>query len=261
MNVLRCEVCDIEIHGRDVYFDGLDSFCRHCNNPLDDGSGRKRRRAPSASKQEVPLPKNVTVDRKAGRDGITALVVKVPWRIQRPQDGLRLFGWIVVSAVVLGAIQLGATKLVAFLLGALVLALMLSVRLINRTTIVVRADTIRLTHGPLPWVSRRLDTSRLEQLYVNRRPIAQHVFDYSVRALLEDGSDIVFLRALKEPAVAFYLESCIEDHLQIEDRAVRGEYVAPPPPDPTASGPYLDPQHNIAIQQRQDPETGGPVTF
>ncbi len=248
MNLLRCDNCDIELHGRDVYYDGDDSRCRHCNG-LVASEDRRRKRPPGSGAQVVPLPPSVTLQRHPRDDGQHALVLAVPWRLQSPQDGLRLFGWIVVASVVLAAIQLGNGKLLAFGYGALVLLGMLLVRWINRTTIVVCKESIRVTHGPIPWRSRTLAVRNLQQLYVNRRPIAQKRFDYSVRALLEDGRDVVFLRGLKDPAAAFYLEQCIEQHLQIDDERVHGEYTLPPPPGPEAVGPYVDPAANAATQQ------------
>ena len=190
VNLLRCETCDIELHGRDVYFDGNDSLCRTCNNPVGEGS-RRRKRHSLPMKPVLPLPPDVKLEQKPSPAGGSVLHLVVPWKLQRPQDGLRLFGWIVVAAVVLGGIQGGLAKLPSFAIGAAVVAILWGVRQLNRTRITVSQESIRVSHGPIPWVSRKIDTARLEQLYVDRRPIAQKTFDYNVRALLEDGSDMV----------------------------------------------------------------------
>lgn len=251
MNQLRCETCDIELHGRDVYFDGKATFCRHCNKPV--GGGRIRR---APGKPVVPLPPSIRVSQNTGPDGVVVLEVVVPWRLQRPQDGLRLMGWIVVAAVVLGALQLEVPKLIAFALGAVLLGLIVSIRLLNSTTIRVRPESIQISYGPLPWPGRHLETQALEQLYVHQRPIAQKVFDYSVRALLKSGRDIVFFRALKQAPVALYLEQCIEAILNIKDRRVRGEYVEPAQ-DPNQGSPYLDP---YPPPSGAPPSMGGPLS-
>ena len=238
MNLLRCETCDIELHGRDVYFDGKATFCRHCNNPV--GGGRIRR---APGKPIVPLPPSIQVEPRTNADGSEMLRLVVPWRLQRPQDGMRLMWWIVVAAVTLTLLQLGVPKLISFAIGAVMLVVIVSLRKVNSTTIRVLPDVIEVSHGPLPWPGHRLEPKTIQQLYVHQRPIAQGVFDYSVRALLDDGRDIVFFRALKQAPVALYLEQCIEGKLRITDRRVKGEYVEPPF-DPNQQSPYLDPQPN-----------------
>src|SRR5690606_35766817 len=223
MNLPRCETCDIDLHGRDVAFDGKDFRCRQCNNAvlLDDARHRKQRRLEPRPQDGVPP--GVSVERLPASDGSTSLRLRVPWHMQRPDDGLHLMGWILVAVVVLGGLELGWNKPLAFGLGALLILGFTALRRINYTTILVEPKLIRISHAPIPWLWRRFDPSHMEQLYVARRPIAQRVFDYCVRARLNDDQDVSFFRGLREPAVAFYLEQCIEQHFEIKDRRVRGE--------------------------------------
>ncbi len=239
MNLPRCETCNIDLHGRDVTFDGSDFRCRQCDNPvlLDDARHRKQRRFKRSTQDGVPP--GVSVERLPTGDGNTSLRLRVPWHMQRPDDGLHLTGWILVAVVVLGGLELGWGKPLAFTLGAFLIFSFSAFRRINHTTILVEPTSIRISHGPIPWFWRRFDPSHMEQLYVARRPIAQRVFDYCVRARLNTDQDVSFFRGLREPAVAFYLERCIEEHFEIKDRRVRGEYVEEPKPSKPES-PYLD---------------------
>lgn len=229
MTILRCEECDIDLKGRDVYFDGEVSRCAHCNTALGHHKGRKPR---AAGKAVVPLPPEIEVSQVADRDGSMRLILRVPWRLQRPQDGPQLFAWGLVGALGLLMVQVGATKIDAALVVVVAAIVVLTVQQINHTVITVSRGRIRLSHRPVPWMSRTLAADQLDQLYVDQRPVAQNTFDFNVRAQLESGRDVVFLRALKEAAVALYLEQCIEDHLQIVDRRVTGEYIAPAQPLP-----------------------------
>ncbi len=237
LNLPRCEHCDIDLHGKDVVYADGDARCRRCNNPvfLDDARHKRSRR----KKDNLGgVPQGVSVEKHTEADGSETLRVRVPWSMQRPDDGLNLTGWIVVAAVVLGGIEFGLSKPIAFAAGTFLLLCFSGLRRINETSIYIRPTLIRISHGPIPWVWKNFDPRHIEQLYVARRPIAQHVFDYCVRARLDDDQDVSFFKGLREPAVAFYLEHCIEQHFNIEDRQVRGEYVQPPPPEPQS--PYLD---------------------
>lgn len=236
--MIRCEECDIDLTSRDVYFDGTTSRCVHCDAPLGSGGrGRPRKGRRAAGKAVVPLPDEIQVSEEPARDGGQRLVLRVPWRLQRPQDGPQLFAWGVVGAMGLVALQAGVTKLDAAILVVLASIVLLTVQQLNQTVITVWKGRIQVSHRPMPWLGRVLAADQLAQLYVDKRPVAQNTFDYNVRAQLESGRDVVFLRALKEPAVALYLEQCIEDHLQIVDRRVTGEYIASEPPPPALDQP------------------------
>lgn len=174
------------------------------------------------------VPAGIRVERSTEPGGSDALRVRVPWRLQRPDDGLNLTGWTVAAAVVLGMLEFDFPKLVSIGVAVLLLLLLSGLRRVNETSISVRSTMIRISHGPVPWPGQRFDPRHIEQLYVARRPIAQHIFDYCVRARLDDDRDVSFFTGLTEPAVAFYLEHCIEQHFNIQDRSVRGEYLGTP---------------------------------
>ena len=130
---------------------------------------------------------------------------------------------IVGGSAVLGD-QLELPLIVTVAVVALSIVVLLVVRAINSTVITVAGGNVSVRHQPIPWLSHTIAAASIEQLYVDRRPVAQKRFDYNVRVKLDDGEDIKFLRSLNEPLVALYLEQCIESHLQIVDRAVAGEY-------------------------------------
>lgn len=212
---LHCEKCADELHGRDVDFSGEAPQCRRCGSVV--SRGRRRR-----NKSKVALPPSISVHRVPHPVEGMVLSIVVPWRLQHPQAATQLvFGG---ALFVIGYLLEQARVPLAVTAGLLLLPVgaFFAIRLVNRTLITVSKGAIVMRHGPFPWLGRKLDARAIEQLYVDRRPLAQHRFDYSVKALV-DGDETIFFRSLSDPIAALYLEQCIEGYLNIDDVAVSGE--------------------------------------
>lgn len=221
MTRLQCEQCGTDLHGRDIDFSTGQGLCRQCGTVVEK-SIRSRRGA--RAKRTVALPERVEVTQVPDGSGGTGLRIRVPWRDQGSSAVGELAAILIVGGSAVLCDQLELPLVVTVAVVALSIAVLLVVRAINFTVITVDRGNVAVRHQPVPWLSHSIQAASIEQLYVDRRPVAQKRFDYNVRVQLDDGSDIKFLRSLNEPLVALYLEQCIESHLQIVDRAVAGEY-------------------------------------
>ena len=222
MTPIQCEECGSELHGRDIDFSSGQGRCRQCGAAVQKSVGS--RRGAAGAKRTVALPEHVEVTQVPDGAGGTGLRIRVPWRDQGSSAAGELAAILIVGGSAVLGDQLELPLLVTVAVVALSIAVLLVVRAINFTVITVDGGHVAVRHKPVPWLSHSIQAASIEQLYVDRRPVAQKRFDYNVRVKLEDGSDIKFLRSLNEPLVALYLEQCIESHLQIVDRAVAGEY-------------------------------------
>lgn len=155
--------------------------------------------------------------------GYKLLRIRVPWRLQNPQAAVQLAFVCVFFAL---SVALAEAHVPAFVIGGvlvLLAAIAFLVRLVNYTLVTVQPGWIAVRHRPFPWLSRNIHTNAIEQLYVDRRPLAQRKFDYSVKVRVHEGDDLIFFRSLSDPFAALQLEQCIENHLEIEDVRVSGE--------------------------------------
>jgi len=220
---LQCEQCDAELHGRDIDFSTGQGLCRQCGAVVEK-SLRSQRGGPRKDKRVVDLPEHVEVTQVPDGAGGTGLRIRVPWRDQGSSAAGELAAILIVGTTAVGCDQLELPLVVTVAIVALSVVAIFVVRAINFTVITVAGGTLSVRHKPVPWLSHSIPAAHIEQLYVDRRPVAQKRFDYNVRVKLDNGDDIKFLRALNEPVHALYLEQIIESHLQIVDRAVAGEY-------------------------------------
>jgi hypothetical protein len=106
--------------------------------------------------------------------------------------------------------------------------------ILNRTRIRADAETLSITHGPIPWPgNREIATSEIRQLYCEEqveRVKQQTVRTYDLGAVLESGFKTTLLTKLETPAQAEFLEQELERYLGIVDAPVSDEY------DPEAAG-------------------------
>lgn len=99
---------------------------------------------------------------------------------------------------------------------------------LNRTTIHVNRDWLRIVHGPLPWrTPKPVDVHELAQLYVKHS--VSHSENgssttYQLTALMNDGSSTKLFKGHQDENTPIALERMIEVHLGIKDQAVKGEY-------------------------------------
>jgi hypothetical protein len=191
----------------------------------------------------LALPPSIEVRSVPDGTGSTALFIRVPWRVQRPQAASQL-AYMACFGISYFVFDMLLSTALSLALAAVLVALIWSVRMFNQTHITVSSGQVAVRHAPIPWLSRVLSAPNIEQLYVRRRPLAQKKFDYNVCAHLHDSNDeVIFLHSLSEPSVALFLEQCIEDHLQIVDRRVSGAFDAGQfhSAQPTASPGYPQP--------------------
>ncbi|MEZ6057336.1 MAG: hypothetical protein R3C01_11590 [Planctomycetaceae bacterium] len=99
---------------------------------------------------------------------------------------------------------------------------------LNRTTVSVNRDNLRLTHGPLPAPGNRVvSVDEMKQMYV--RHVTNHsskggtTHTYPLSVLLRSGERIELLKQNTDVDLSRSLEQLIEKHLRIRDEPVPGE--------------------------------------
>ena len=217
MSQINCHHCQRELHGRDVDFSTGEPLCRFCGGVV---CTERQSSLPRTDRKPVKIPTSIQViDDQNG-----SITIRVPWRLQGAQALTQLVFFCSIGLVAFVGHQSGLRTWVILLLIALLAGLFYTVRLINSTRMKLTQGLIALSHGPFPWLSRRIQGQSIEQIYVDRRILAQKKFDYSVRAKLKEAEPLVIFQSLSDPAVALYLEQCIESQLEIVDRPVSGEF-------------------------------------
>ncbi len=214
MRAIVCQECEAELHGLDLSTG--QPKCKSCGAVVVGKGGRKAKQTAA-----IEVPPSIQVQQTPH-----ALTIRVPWRLQNaPALTMLTYAGIIGLVLYLGAaLEIGT--LITVVVAAVVGAGLFAVRMINDTIITVSQGRLDVRHGPLPWLSRQFDARRIDQLYVDRRPLEQKKFDYSVRARLEDeGGVILLFRSLADPVVALYLEQCLEQQLHIVDTHVSGEFL------------------------------------
>lgn len=95
----------------------------------------------------------------------------------------------------------------------------------NRHHLYLSPDTLEVYQAPM-WMPghKRLDASKIEQVYVRHHNPANGGSRTEVRAKMHSGADIRLLRITYPIENAHYIEREIETYLGIEDRSVVGEY-------------------------------------
>lgn len=99
---------------------------------------------------------------------------------------------------------------------------------LNRTTIEVAQDELRVRHGPVPWKGNRdVPVDDIDQIYCQEE--AQRTSNggsnsrYKVNLVLKDGRKLELLGWLTDRDHALFIEQALEEHLRIEHRRVAGE--------------------------------------
>ncbi len=101
---------------------------------------------------------------------------------------------------------------------------------LNKTTLNVSGDNLKIKHSPLPWLGNNLnlDVNDLEQLYVKEYKKSREgntYYSYELRGKVVGGKDIKVLGLQDmESFEAKELERKIEDFLGIQDYRVAGEF-------------------------------------
>lgn len=94
-------------------------------------------------------------------------------------------------------------------------------RFLNRTTITIDRQLMKVDHGPIPWpfAKKHEITSRsLQQLYVDKSAVQQNKQStYSLMAILDTGAELKLLDAEPDLSVVQSLERTIEGYLEIDN--------------------------------------------
>jgi len=98
---------------------------------------------------------------------------------------------------------------------------------LNRTSIRVTYEQLRIRHYPIPhWRNRTILSRDLIQLYSKektKRSSKNTSVTYEMHALTRDGKNVKLLSGLDSSEQALYIEQEIERYLGIRDEPVRGE--------------------------------------
>jgi hypothetical protein len=253
MSQLRCNNCDQDLQGTNVSIVGTEAQCAQCGTPIGRGPIRNKKRRPGQPDGN-PIPAAVKVEYR--QDG--ALLLRVPWRLQRPPSLTQLM-WICTAFVVaFVCYEIGFSFWSIVISVVVTVGVLMSIRLFNATVITVQQGAINVSHAPLPWRTRFLQAGSIAQLYVDRRPLEQNKFDYSLWARDQEGFETMFVQALSDPVVALYLEQCLESQLQIVDEVVAGAFRPSQLHEDHQQQLQHQHQHQHHVQQQSQPGELGP---
>lgn len=98
----------------------------------------------------------------------------------------------------------------------------------NTTTFTIGGGRLTVRRGPIPWPGALdLPVGQVRQLYSQDRPMRQRSgmvsHNYSVNALLHDGSRRKIAANLNSRSQALYIEHCLERWMGIANEPVEGE--------------------------------------
>ena len=242
---IRCVGCSKEIPAEDVHLDRVLAKCVSCHAVFDfsDQVG-KPGAIPSEEKRkrdrgEIPMPKNLVVD-----EGMQSLQIVRKWSRGPAWFFLFFSGfWNSIVSVFVVAAASGMMKdeqgmgpgcfiwvfLTPFILVGLGTGYAALALLLNRTTIKVEGNELKVLNGPLRWPgTKTLDASQVSQLYceeyVAYKQNNSPQYRFKVKAILLDGARVDLIPGCEDAGQALYLEQLLERHLGIEDRPVKDEY-------------------------------------
>ncbi len=229
---LHCKSCGAPINDRGINQRLRMARCEYCGTVFNLSDAPEATSHPQIQhlpeRQPVPMPKGIEVVTDLGALQITyrwfsakyifMLIFTVFWNgFMLVWHGISLFS----GAWMMSAFGLLHTA-VGIGIGYYTLA-----GLLNRTTVWVQGDVLRIDHAPLPWFGvRQIRASAIDQLYCREKVHRSDngtSYSYQVHAALRDGSQEKLLSNLSDPEQALYIEQELERHLRITDRPVRGE--------------------------------------
>lgn len=231
---IECRSCGEVVSAEDINIDKMVAKCSSCHAVF--GFQLEGEARPKRERANVAMPKSVTVEDFGGELVIThrwrnivavifLVIFSVIWNgvtwtffvSMLDEDGMGFFALFLSLFVVVG-----------LFVGYFTLAVML-----NSTEIRVSSRRLTVKHGPLPvpgsvdipsdqidqvWVEEKISTSRGSDGHTSTS------VHYPVFARMTDGTKKVLIRYGHDSDLSLFLEQEIEEHLGIEDRAVRGEF-------------------------------------
>lgn len=235
---ITCPDCCRAVEAEDLNINSLIGKCSNCNSVFsiaDQLGGMVQENKPSDQSMDkrpsVAKPDSLTID----NNGIT-LSINYRWSSIVARLFLTFFCafWDTFMIVWFGiSISTGEWGMAAFgsihgLVGV-GLTYTCAAMWVNSTNIKVDASELSVVHGPLPWPGAlSLNPSELKQLYTveiisrNSRGSGS-TYSYELQCRTEEGKRIKLVTGLQSIEHCLYLEQQIEEFLEIEDKAERGE--------------------------------------
>lgn len=223
---LKCSNCGSQLQPEDISPQLFAARCRHCNALFTLPGANTTAKIP---RPQVALPKPFQV-----QTTLHGLVITRRW-LSGGAFFLLFFTlfWnaflIVWHSIALsqGAWFMSLFALIHTGVGIFLIYYVLA-SFLNTTTIKVSTDTLSIHSGPLPWPGNKIiDPQSLKQLYCKEK--VSHgkngpSYSYSIEAVLHDLQHETLIKSLPSSDQALFLEQQIEQHLQIRDTPVEGEY-------------------------------------
>lgn len=230
---LNCIKCAAEIPAENMNLDRMVAKCAVCNSvfSFEDELGGGRVTA-AVKRLDAPQPQNVRVENWGGQ-------LTIQWR------------WFTLKIVLATIFALFWNGMMFSLVGSMItdipergleavfpfiffphiwvgfyLIYYVLAGYINQTRMIVDGQTIRIQHGPLPWIGNKtLDSSDVVQLYTKQhRGRNNWGGTYQLHAVADSDKHEKLLSGLEDSEHALFVEQEVERFLGIEDRPVRGEY-------------------------------------
>lgn len=215
---LTCPACGAPFSADDVHAELGIANCRTCRGVLD----LRARDRPI----DVPRPARFTVDESDGR-----LVIGWRW-FQAKAILLLLFSigwWSFLIIWYSSALRHPAENVLTlvFPLGHVAAGVAVAywslALLLNRTRVVADDGGLTVSHGPLPWPGKRLERTRLQQLFCETVQGSKGSVSFALVAVDVDGKRVRVLGGFDGADEPRWLEAAIEKRLDIRDRPVRGQ--------------------------------------
>lgn len=228
---LACPNCATPIKAENINITSLVAKCHHCNSVFNFSNNLE---VASRNRPEIMLP--------TGFEAYTTLSsLDIEYNWKQTSKGLGFFIFFalfwngilsifVVMALLTGEYQILLFTSIHLLVGIGLIYYILSV-LLNKTYILVSRREIQVEHRPLRlpfYANRNISAMDLDQLfiskYVSSKTNGRPNYAFSVIARLRTGSEVTLIKGLRQPEQATYIEQQIEKFLNIEDRAMEGEF-------------------------------------
>lgn len=228
---LACPNCATSIRADNINITSMVAKCHHCNSVFNFSNTLE---VASRNRPEIMLP--------TGFEAFTTLSsLDIEYNWKQTSKGLGFFIFFalfwngilsifVITALISGEYQMLLFTSIHLLVGIGLIYYILSV-LLNKTYILVSRREIQVEHRPLRlpfYPNRNISAMDLDQLfiskYVSSKTNGRPNYAFSVIARLRTGSEVTLIKGLRQPEQATYIEQQIEKFLNIEDRAMEGEF-------------------------------------
>ncbi len=230
LNLLTCPECNHMLSGSEIDGDKLHAKCNNCNHEF---------RIAFDSSEHAMVPELLIPEGIEELKLRSELDLRLNWKQTTSKGGrwfIMLFAglWnLILLPFVIGVILSAEWGILLFmslhLLVGLGLLWHLSTIYMNRTSISVTRERIRITTIPLKhpvWRDKEIPTKDIEQLYVSRYIQSTNNgvpnYAFALYAILKSGEKKSLIRGMNQETQA-YVEKAIEKYLGIKNSKVTGE--------------------------------------